>query len=99
MAQTVERPIVTHPSSPEYDAGWVFTFRKCPVCRAPLNVKAEDDFSIEAECPECPADVNVDLRPADAATCGAYSEYGANDGKGCPQSPGHDGDHGDLDGR
>ena len=28
--------------------------------------------------------------------CGAYSEHGFNGGKGCPQPPGHDGNHGSV---
>ena len=57
----VERPIVTQPTNPAYDAGWVFTFRKCPECKYDLNVSNETETSFDFSCTGCSVAGNVDM--------------------------------------
>ena len=38
-------------------------------------------------------------RVAGPKVCGAYAEHGFNDGNGCPQPEGHEGNHGPVAGR
>jgi hypothetical protein len=57
----VSRPIVTHPSNPAYDAGWVFTFRKCPECKCELSITKETDTSFHFNCTGCAVEGNVDM--------------------------------------
>ena len=57
----VTRPIVTQPSNPAFDAGWVFTFRKCPECKSPLNIENETDSSFDFSCLGCSVEGNVNM--------------------------------------
>lgn len=63
MSRVVSRPIVTHPANSAYDAGWVFTFRKCPECKWELSVSKETDTSFHFICTGCSVEGDCDMRP------------------------------------
>lgn len=49
MSQVVERPIRTRAATPEYEVGYVLTFRRCPACNAKMICDIEHTHDVTGE--------------------------------------------------
>ena len=85
----VERPIRTRAATPEYEVGYVLTFRRCPACNKKMLCDAEvtdpvtsEIVKLEMHCPDTECGEKVMFDFADPANDGLAEEDFTFEGQG-----------------